>query len=106
MAAVLAIIGLGVGIKLEHDQIGSKKAPPTSSSSLHPSPTPSPTPSPALETCYSPECVELSEQILSKLDRSVDPCDNFYKFACNRFLNESIIPYGKFQGRGSLFFLS
>ena len=31
--------------------------------------------------CLSPECIMLSASILSSLDRSQDPCENFYEFA-------------------------
>jgi hypothetical protein len=46
--------------------------------------------------CSSPTCVDLSDQILSRLDQSINPCDDFYAFACNGFIANTIIPYGKF----------
>uniref|UniRef100_A0A674NYW5 Phosphate regulating endopeptidase homolog, X-linked n=1 Tax=Takifugu rubripes TaxID=31033 RepID=A0A674NYW5_TAKRU len=69
------------------------------------------------EFCLSPECIEAGEHppqtaaarsfppltvflchllpagsILSKIDRSVDPCDDFYTFACGRWIKENPIP--------------
>ena len=46
--------------------------------------------------CLTPECVELGNQVLSSLDESVNPCDDFYKFACNKYLKQAIIPFGGF----------
>ncbi|KAF5300019.1 hypothetical protein FQR65_LT09276 [Abscondita terminalis] len=42
--------------------------------------------------CHSPECVKISSQILESIDGSVNPCDNFYKFTCGKFINEAEIP--------------
>ncbi|XP_056869200.1 phosphate-regulating neutral endopeptidase PHEX [Takifugu flavidus] len=44
------------------------------------------------EFCLSPECIEAAGSILSKIDRSVDPCDDFYTFACGRWIKENPIP--------------
>ena len=31
--------------------------------------------------CFSPDCVVLSAAILSSLDPTQDPCENFYEYA-------------------------
>ena len=74
-AAVVVIIGLAAGLGVE-----KSKSSPSSSD----------------DVCMSPSCVELSQQILASLDDSIDPCDDVYKFACNRFVQNAIIPDGEY----------
>lgn len=45
--------------------------------------------------CNTEECVKLSVAMLSSLDRSVNPCENFYDFACGNFIRNTIIPKDK-----------
>ncbi|XP_035475542.2 phosphate-regulating neutral endopeptidase PHEX [Scophthalmus maximus] len=44
------------------------------------------------EFCVTPECIEAAGSILSKLDRSVNPCEDFYSFSCGGWLKENPIP--------------
>lgn len=44
--------------------------------------------------CTSHACVKLSSQIISFMDGSIDPCQDFYQFACNGYLKDAIIPDG------------
>ena len=86
-ASIAAIIGLSVAFALKTNVTSS--APTLSPTSI---PTAAPH---GPSTCMTPKCVELGSQILSSLDDSIDPCDDFYKFACNKFLAQAILPYGE-----------
>ncbi|ORX68074.1 zincin [Anaeromyces robustus] len=44
------------------------------------------------EVCDTPECHETAERILSKIDEEVDPCNNFYDFACGNWMKTNEIP--------------
>ncbi|XP_047468059.1 phosphate-regulating neutral endopeptidase PHEX [Mugil cephalus] len=44
------------------------------------------------EFCLTPECIEAAGSILSKIDRSADPCQDFYAFSCGGWLKENPIP--------------
>ncbi|XP_023343178.1 neprilysin-2 isoform X2 [Eurytemora carolleeae] len=46
----------------------------------------------ALSTCLTPGCVKAAATVLEMIDMKVDPCDNFYDFACGNFLKETTIP--------------
>ncbi|CAK9295486.1 unnamed protein product [Gordionus sp. m RMFG-2023] len=47
--------------------------------------------------CLSPFCVSLASRILQNIDITVDPCHDFYDYACGgwRIKNEAKIIYGK-----------
>lgn len=47
------------------------------------------------DVCSSPVCESEAESVLAKLDETVDPCEDFYRFACGRFLNSTAIPDDK-----------
>jgi hypothetical protein len=42
--------------------------------------------------CLSPSCIESAAFLLRRIDFSVDPCDNFYEFACGKFLQSHTVP--------------
>ncbi|XP_023378101.1 phosphate-regulating neutral endopeptidase [Pteropus vampyrus] len=44
------------------------------------------------EYCLKPECIEAAAAILSKVNLSVDPCDNFFRFSCDGWINSNPIP--------------
>nr|CAD7261573.1 unnamed protein product [Timema shepardi] len=37
-------------------------------------------------------CIPLASAVLSSMDLNVDPCDNFYDFACGQFIKKTTIP--------------
>ncbi|KAK2585581.1 hypothetical protein KPH14_010214 [Odynerus spinipes] len=55
-----------------------------------------PLPQPERENiCFSAGCVHTASKILENMDPNVEPCDDFYKFACGGFLKTTIIPDDK-----------
>ena len=41
------------------------------------------------------ECQEASQRLQFNLDSTVDPCEDFYRFACGGFVNKNTIPKDK-----------
>ncbi|NWY03936.1 PHEX Metalloendopeptidase, partial [Nothoprocta ornata] len=42
--------------------------------------------------CLTSECIEAAAAILGKINQSVDPCENFYRFACDGWISNHPIP--------------
>ena len=47
--------------------------------------------------CLDEECVQLASRILSSMDQSVDPCQDFYNFSCGRFEDNNVTPLGMWR---------
>ncbi|KZT28481.1 metalloprotease [Neolentinus lepideus HHB14362 ss-1] len=58
-------------------------------------PLPAPTGPPEEKACFSSDCILLSANILSSLDTSYDPCENFYDFANGGWLANHPLPADK-----------
>lgn len=52
------------------------------------------TPKPA-STCETPGCVAAASKVMSYIDESLDPCENFYDFACGTYLRNTQVPEDK-----------
>ncbi|ETW85740.1 metallo peptidase M13 [Heterobasidion irregulare TC 32-1] len=58
-------------------------------------PAPAPSLPPKEPVCMTPDCVVLSAAILSSLDTTQDPCDNFYDYATGGWRKSHPIPSDK-----------
>lgn len=47
------------------------------------------------ELCLTPGCIHAASQMLEHMDQSIEPCDDFYTFACGQYLKDTIIPDDK-----------
>lgn len=45
--------------------------------------------------CLREPCVHAASEILNSIDQKIDPCDDFYGFACNKWIKNNPIPDGK-----------
>lgn len=50
-----------------------------------------PTTTPA-NICLTPGCIHAASRILEAMDNSIEPCDDFYNFACGGFIKNTLIP--------------
>ncbi|CAF1361307.1 unnamed protein product, partial [Rotaria sp. Silwood1] len=44
------------------------------------------------DLCETPYCIRAANYLLESIDNSVEPCDNFFQFACGAWLKNHRIP--------------
>ena len=42
--------------------------------------------------CMTPGCIKAASDVLENMDESVNPCHDFYQFACGGFIKKTVIP--------------
>lgn len=47
------------------------------------------------EICSTEICSSESQKMLDNLDETVDPCTDFYEFACGKFRHDTVIPMSR-----------
>ncbi|XP_044763653.1 endothelin-converting enzyme homolog isoform X2 [Coccinella septempunctata] len=47
--------------------------------------------------CLNKDCIKISNDILQAMDLSADPCEDFYAYSCNGWIQNNPIPDGKPQ---------
>lgn len=47
------------------------------------------------DVCLTSGCVHAASKMLDQMDQNVEPCDDFYNFACGAFVDNTIIPDDK-----------
>lgn len=43
------------------------------------------------DVCLTPGCISAANRILELVDTAVNPCDDFYKYACGKLINNTIL---------------
>ena len=44
------------------------------------------------QVCQTEGCKQQAANLLEQMDRTVDPCQDFYQFACGGFINKTGVP--------------
>lgn len=65
------------------------------SSNPQPNGTVTPAKSNGTNICMTKGCVKASALILDLIDENINPCENFYEFACGKFIRNTFIPDDK-----------
>ncbi|XP_052759922.1 endothelin-converting enzyme 1-like [Mya arenaria] len=44
------------------------------------------------DICLTKECTDVAARVINAIDYSVNPCDNFYDFACGTWMKKHVVP--------------
>ena len=47
------------------------------------------------DVCQTRDCIEVTNLVLTGLDPTVDPCEDFYNFTCGAWVDNTVIPASK-----------
>jgi len=47
---------------------------------------------PGSKVCLTKGCVKAAAELINSMDETVDPCSDFYNFACGQFIQNTVIP--------------
>lgn len=102
LAVVLAVTVLRVDNdkKDSSSSTGAQVVNPTHTHATRPPPTQKPCPTmttakPAEDVCLTEGCVLAAARVRNAMDPSIQPCDDFYQFACGSWLKQNVIPEDK-----------
>lgn len=42
--------------------------------------------------CLTEDCIHSASNVLEQMDQQVEPCEDFYNFACGKFIKNTVIP--------------
>lgn len=99
VAAIALMVGLVLVARGERPRVGENTygvgiipAYQTSSEFTAEEPKVTSLPNKSQNYCMTKGCISAAAEILQKMDEKVDPCDDFYKFACGTYIEETVIP--------------
>ena len=42
--------------------------------------------------CFTEGCVKAAADLMEKMDKTANPCEDFYQFACGGYMDKTVIP--------------